>query len=255
MRSPRGEAFGERDDGLQVRVGDVAAAHGQAIPGRVVCAVHLRQVFAREGVVSRLVIGNPIGMLLAEEGLGQRFACFRIHLEPLDGQPLLAFAAVGIHLVLRKNGPEQDAFGHFERRQEELGQGAEAQVNIVAIDVHVVVGAVKIEFFGDLLRVHVPAALAQQVGCRRGRKGDALHGGAGAEYETQAQHLELVVGQRVQLDAVAKRLSAGHRHVEPVGSTQGRLFHRLARYKRVELFSGRNVRRLKAAISWGVTAW
>ena len=158
-------------------------------------------------------------MRRAEKRAGEGFAGLGLDLHALDAQPLLALFAVGGDLLFGKEGVKQDLFGDGERLPEIFRQGTEADVDVVAVDVHVEIGAVEVELFGDLLRGHVARPLAQQVGRRRGD----------AEDEADAHDLEFRGAERVDRHAVGERAVEGfvERYVRRSGEL--RLFHRVAR--------------------------
>ena len=86
-----------------------------------------------------------------------------------------------------------------------------------------------VELFGDLGRGHRLRPFGKEVGCRRGREGDLLHGGSGAEDEREAQDFEIVGRNGVEGGSVRERMALGAGYIDLAGSDQGRLFHCLAR--------------------------
>ena len=166
-------------------------------------------------------------MPLPEQRPCEGLAGLHVDLRPLDRQPLSAFGGVGAQLLLGECGAEQDLFRHGERRVEEFREGGEIDVGVVAVDVHVVPRAVVVELFGDLVRRHVARAFGEEVGGGRRREGRLLEGRSGAEDERDAQHLEIVGGERVESDAVGQRRAAGFGDLDLRGSFAG-LCHFLA---------------------------
>ena len=213
------------DDG---RVG-CAAAHHETVAGGIVACVEIEQVVAREVVVGCFGPCYSVGVRRAEKRAGEGFAGLGLDLHALDAQPLLALFAVGDDLLFGKEGVKQNLFGDGERLPEIFRQGTEADVDVVAVDVHVEIGAVEVELFGDLLRGHVARPLAQQVGRRRGDERLALLRRAGAEDEADAHDLEFRGAERVDRHAVRERAAEGfvERYVRRNGEL--RLFHRVER--------------------------
>ena len=191
--------------------------------------VKVDQVVAREVVVRLFGRRYAVGMFRAEERAGEGFAGFGLDLHTLDAQPLLAFFAVGDDLLFGERGVKQNLFGDGERLPEVFRQGAETEIDVIAVDVHVEIGAVEVELFGDLLRGHVARSFAQQVGRRCSDEGFALLRRTGAEDKGEAHHFELRGRQGVDFDAVRKRAAQGlgQRDVRR-GGKQG-LFHHFAR--------------------------
>ena len=196
--------FGQGRYGLPLPLADPAAAYHEAVLRRIAAAVELHHVGARQTVVLRLVVRRAVGVLRPEQGPGEGFARLDVHLRAVDGQPLLPLGAVGAQLLLGEGGAQQDVFGHGERLGEEFREGGEIDVGVVAVDVHVVPRAVVVQPFGDLGGRHLRRPLREQVRGGRGREGRALHGRSGAEYERDAQHLEILRGERVEADAVSE---------------------------------------------------
>ena len=204
-----GNAPGQRRNGLQFPVADAPAADDETVLGRVAAAGELRDVRACQPVVGRLVRRDAVGMLRPEHRPGERFAGLDIDLRAVDGQPLFALGGIGAQLLLGKGRAEQQLFGHGERLGEEFREGGEIDVGVVAVDIDVVPRAVVVELFGDLCRGHRLRPFGKEVGCRRGREGDLLHGGSGTEDERDAQHLELVGRERVERHTVRQHRPRG----------------------------------------------
>ena len=203
-----GDPSGKLRHGLQLVVADAPAAHDEAVFGGVEPAVEPRHVVAREAVVGLLVRRDAVRMPLPEQRPCEGLAGLHVDLRPLDRQPLSAFGSVGAQLLLGECGAEQDLLRHGEGRVEEFREGGEIDVGVVAVDVHVVPRAVVVELFGDLVRCHVARAFGEEVGGGRRREGRLLKGRSGAEDERDAQHLEIVGGERVESDAVGQRRAA-----------------------------------------------
>jgi hypothetical protein len=163
-----------------------------------------------------------------EHRSGERFAGFDVHFRALDGQPLFALGAVGAQLLLRKCRMQEHLLGHGQRLSEEFGERAEADIGVVPVDVDVEIGAVIVELFGDLLRRHVARAFREHVRRGRCREGNPLHGRSGAEHEGDAQHFEVVRGERVERGAVGERRLFGLRDLDGRGYYERRLCHLLA---------------------------
>ena len=81
---------------------------------------------------------------------------------------------------------------------------------------------------GDLLRRHVARAFREHVRSGRCREGNPLHGRSGAEHEGDAQHFEVVRGERVERGAVGERRLFGLRDLDGRGYYERRLCHLLA---------------------------
>ena len=186
-------------------------------------------------------------MLRPEEGSGEGLAGQRVDLRALHGQLLPPLAAVGLHLVFGENGPQQNLLGGLQRLAEVAAERTEADVDEVAVEARLEVGAVEVELFGDLAAGHARAPLGEQVGRRAGDERRTLGDRPGVEYEADADHLEVVGPQGVEFQSVPERQSLGAGHLQRGGDADVGSFHRAARYIRVELFSGRKVRRQKSA--------
>ena len=191
-------------DGLQFMRADPAAAHHEAVLGRVEPPVERLDVGARQRVVEAFVGRDAVGVPGAEEGPGKGFAGLDVDLRAVDGEPLFAFGGVGPQLRLGEGRAEQDLRGDVERSVEEFRERGEVDVGVVAVDVHVVPRAVVVELFGDLPGAPAVGTFGQEVCGRRGREGRRLHGRAGTEDERDAQHLEIRRRERVEGDAVAE---------------------------------------------------
>ena len=198
----RQQSDGKLRHGLQLVVADAPAAYREPVVRRVVAFIKRRYIPAREFIVLGFVGRDAVGVRGPEKGAGESLAGLGVDLRAFDGQPLLALGAVGAQFLLGENGVQEYLFGYGERFVEEFGEHAETDVGIVAVDVDVVVRAVIVEPFGDLVRRHVARAFGEKVGGGRRREGRLLEGRSGAEDERDAQHLEIVGGERVESDAV-----------------------------------------------------
>ena len=207
--SARGDLLGKGRDGGHLVRPDAAAADDEAVFGGVVAAVECHDVVAREEVVGALVGRDAVGVRCAEEGPGKGLAGPDVDLRALDREALAPLGGIDAQLPFGKCRAEEDLPGHVERLIEELREGGEIDVGVVAVDVHVVPRAVVVELFGNLLRRHAGAALREEVRGGRGREGHLLAGRSGAEDERDAQHPEVVRGQRVEVDAVAQGRAPG----------------------------------------------
>ena len=116
----------------------------------------------------------------------------RVDLRALHGQLLPTLAAVGLHLVLGENGPQENLLGGFQRLAEIAAQGAEADVYVVAVEARLEIGAVEIELFGDLPAGQARTPFGEQVGRRAGDERGVLGDRSGVEYEADADHFEVV---------------------------------------------------------------
>ncbi len=208
---------GEVRHRVALGVADAAAAHHEAVVGGVEPCVVGLDVGACEAVVLPGGRRDAVGVLLAEHAGGEAFAGPGFDFRALDGQLLAPAGAVGAELLLGKEGPQQDVGGHVERLAEELREGAETEVHEVAVDRHLVVGAVVVEPLGDAAGRHAGAALGQHVGRDRRGEGPVLVDRARAEHERHAQHFELVGGQQVERNAVGEAEAPHGGHAQGVG--------------------------------------
>ena len=222
------QPFREGGHGFPFLLADASAAHHEAVGGRVMAGVEFRDVGPRQAVVIVFVGRNAVGVFGTEHRPGERFAGFDVHFRALDGQPLFALGAVGAQLLLRKCRMQEHLLGHGQRLSEEFGERAEADIGVVPVDVDVEIGAVIVELFGDLLRRHVARAFREHVRSGRCREGNPLHGRSGAEHEGDAQHFEVVRGERVERGAVGERRLFGLRDLDGRGYYERRLCHLLA---------------------------
>ena len=166
-------------------------------------------------------------MILSEKSLGEEFAYLGGDSTPFDGQPLLAFGAIDGDLFFGEGGVQQDLFGELEGGGEELFEATERDDGIIAIDVDVVIGAVEIDFFGDLLGCQVLSPFTEQVECGRGDERSRLVCRSGCKYETDAEYLLTGCADMVESDTVGKFRSGGDRQIDLSGNYDGWLetFH------------------------------
>lgn len=167
----RGQPFRQRRDGLPFVVADAPAAYREPVVRRVVAFIKRRYIPARELIVLGFVGRDAVGVRGPEKGAGESLAGLGVDLRAFYGQPLLALGTVGVQFLFGENGVQEYLFGYGERFVEEFGERAEADVGIVAVDVDVVVRAVVIEPFGDLVRRHVARPLGEHVGGGDAEKG------------------------------------------------------------------------------------
>ena len=81
------------------------------------------------------------------------------------------------------------------------------------------------EPFGDLVCRHVACPLGEHVGGGRRREGNPLHGRSGAEHEGDAQHFEIVRGERVERRTVCQQALSGLCDLNVGGYYEGWLCH------------------------------
>ena len=222
--APR-QPFRQRRDGLPFVVADAPAAYREPVVRRVVAFIKRRYIPAREFIVLGFVGRDAVGVRGPEKGAGESLAGLGVDLRAFDGQPLLALGAVGAQFLLGENGVQEYLFCYGERFVEEFGEHAETDVGIVAVDVDVVVRAVIVEPFGDLVRRHVACPLGEHVGGGRRRERNPLHGRSGAEHEGDAQHFEVVRGERVERRAVCQQALPGLCDLDVGGYYEGWLCH------------------------------
>ena len=238
-RIPRRQFSGQRGDPPPDIGIHVAAGYRETVPPRVVPAVKPDQVVPSERIVPFGRRRYPVRMLRPEQRPGKELPCLESHLRPLHSKTLFLFGTICPHFVLRELRSQQDLLCDLHRLREETRKRTESHHGIIPVGAHFVIGAVKVEPFGDLCRRRPARSLAEQIHRRRSGEGHLLQRGSSPEHEADADHLLSGNIDHIEPHAVVQHVFANRRHLGPAGRHDRRR-HRTSGPRRI-LFSFHSV--------------